>query len=404
MRECATVAELASGTLNGLCYFALALSLRQGERWRTAHGAAAVCRYGLLTVLLLLCVLADPVWLLGIAFWFCTAGGRPETATDDTADRRRTWARRIALLAGLSLAAWLDHRFLPRPLDFNLDFFLPVYGFRNAFAFWGQSQAYAYLFLWAGWAYLLFRYVCRRDCRAIATLLTLTGVFIALFGFQAGYPADFGRRFLPLWVMTALLVLQEQRPAIWLAPAVLFLICGSADGFKTLDRRAGFYGTFADHLPERYDKFLAYNIAMPEYSFQPSGIPQVEMLNYTLLHTARPRVVLFPLPGVAFQSPYEADLSFLVADGLLWPADLLNPNYFENLSPGAISTSCQPTSSPTGRSTPCGARPRPTRATAPTSLSSFARPGRTAPSAGRAVPNSWNVNAPRQPLPAITAS
>lgn len=312
----------ANGTLNGLGYFALAYTWFEGER-RTR------LKLVVLAALFLPCVLADPVWLPAVIAWLCH---RPEAATDaDTADKGRFLWPRIALIAGLSLAVWLDQRWLPQPLDFNADFFLPVYGFRNAFAFWGQSQAYAYLFLWAGWAYLAARYVCRKAYRPLAMLLILTAVWLALFGFTPGYAADFGRRFLPFWVMTALLILKEKQPTVWLAPALLFLVCGTADEYKTLDRRAHFYGTFAENLPEPFDKFLAYNVSMPEYSFQPSVIPQVEMLNYTLLYTARPRIVQFPLPGVRFQSPYEADLSFLLTNDLEWPSNLLNPTYFESL-------------------------------------------------------------------------
>lgn len=323
----------ANGTLNGLGYFALALALFEGERWpqlKEAGRLPAALRWVVLAALLLLCVFANPVWLpASIAVWLCH---RPDAATDGLpADRRRFWWPHVALLAGLSLAAWLDHRFLPQPLDFNADFFLPVYGFRNAFAFWGQAQAYAYLFLWAGWAYLAARYVCRKAYRSLATLLILTAVWLALFGFTPGYAADFGRRFLPFWALTALLILRERQPAIWLAPALLFLVCGTADEYKTLDRRAHFYGTFAENLPEPFEKFLAYNIAMPEHSFQPSVVPQVEMLNYTLIYTARPRIVQFPLPGVRFQSPYEADLSFLLTNDLEWPSNLLNPTYFLSL-------------------------------------------------------------------------
>ncbi|MDE7090477.1 MAG: hypothetical protein K2O53_01990 [Bacteroidales bacterium] len=311
----------ANGTLNGLGYFALAYTWLEGER-RTRLKTVV------LAALLLPCVLADPVWLPAvIALGLCH---RPETATDDTG-KVRFWWPRLALLAGLSLVVWLDHRLLPQPLDFNADFFLPVYGFRNAFAFWGQAQAYAYLFLWAGWAYLAARYACRKAYRSLAILLIMTAIWLALFGFTPGYAADFGRRFLPFWVLTALLVLKEKQPAVWLAPALLFLFCGTADAYKTLDRRAHFYGMFAENLPEPFEKFLAYSIAMPEDSFQPSVIPQVEMLNYTLLYTARPRVVQFPLPGVRFQSPYEADLSFLLTNDLEWPSNQLNPAYFLSL-------------------------------------------------------------------------
>lgn len=317
----------ANGTLNGLGYFALAYTWFEGERWLSGRWPAAL-RWAVLAALLLPCVFADPVWLpAAIAVWLCL---RPE-ATADTADKGRFRWPRVALLIGLSLAVWLDRRWLPQPLDFHSDFFLPVYGFRNAFAFWGQTQAYAYLFLWAGWAYLAARYACRKAYRALATLLILTAVWLALFGFTPGYAADFGRRFLPFWVLTALLVLRERQPAIWLAPALLFLVCGTADAYQTLDRRARFYGTFAENLPEPYEKFLAYNISLPEHSFQPSVIPQVEMLNYTLLYTARPRIVQFPLPGVRFQSPYEADLSFLITNDLVWPSKLLNPTYFQSL-------------------------------------------------------------------------
>ncbi|MDE7148919.1 MAG: hypothetical protein K2O01_00690 [Bacteroidales bacterium] len=324
----------ANGTLNGLGYFALAYMLLAGERRSKADthqpGAAgrlpATLRYVILAGLLLLCVFADPTWLLAIAFWLLC---RPdETATDRPG--RFPWPR-VALIAFLALSVWLDRRLLPQPLEFTSDFFLPVYGFRNAFAFWTQTQAYAHLFLWAGWAYLAARYVCRKAYRPLAALLILTAVWLALFGFTPGYAADFGRRFLPFWVITALLILKEKQPAVWLAPALLFLVCGTADEYKTLNRRATFYATFAENLPQPYEKFLAYNVPMPEYSFQPSGLPQVEMLNYTLLHTSRPRIVAFPLPGMPFQSPYEADLSLQVTDGLSWPSNLLNPNYFHTL-------------------------------------------------------------------------
>lgn len=321
----------ANGTLNGLGYFALAYTWLEGERQRRLKEAGrllSALRRAVPAALLLFCVLADPVWLLAIAVGLCH---RPEAADDAPAGKGRFWWPRVALLIGLSLAVWLDRRWLPQPMAFNSDFFLPVYGFRNAFAYWGQAQAYAYLFLWAGWAYLAARYVCRKAYRSLATLLILTAVWLALFGFTPGYAADFGRRFLPFWVMTALLVLRERQPAVWLAPALLFLVCGTADAYQTLDRRARFYGTFAGNLPEPYEKFLAYNVSMPEYSFQPSVIPQVEMLNYTLLYTARPRVVQFPLPGVRFQSPYEADLSFLITNDLEWPSNLLNPTYFQSL-------------------------------------------------------------------------
>lgn len=347
----------ANGTLNGLGWFALAYMLLEGERRPAAEPRrpqpsvahrlpAALCRI-MLSGLLLLCVLADSVWLLTIAFWLlCLPESRPAgttaNPTDGTAatppDTCQTVPRpgrfpwpRVALLVFLALAALLDRLFLPQPLDFNLDFFLPVYGFRNVFQYSLQPTAYAALFLWAGWAYLAARYVCRKAYRPLAAFLLLTAAFIALFGFTPGYAADFGRRFLPLWVTVALLILRERQPAIWLAPALLFLICGSADEWQTLGRRTDFCRTFAENLPEPYEKFLAYNVPMPEFSFQPSGLPQVEMLNYTLLHTARPRVVLFPLPGVPFQSPYEADLSFQVADGLAWPSELLNPHYFKTL-------------------------------------------------------------------------
>ena len=322
----------ANGTLNGLGYCALAYTWSKGERQtrlKEAGRLPAALRMVVLAALLLLCVLADPVWLPAVIALFCL---RPENATDaDTAGKGRFWWPRIALLAGLSLAVWLDRRLLPQPLDFTSDFFLPVYGFRNAFAFWGQAQAYAYLFLWAGWVYLAARYVCRKAYRPLAALLILTAVWLALFGFTPGYAADFGRHFLPFWVMTALLILKEKQPTIWLAPALLFLFCGTADEYKTLDRRAHFYGTFAENLPEPFEKFLAYSVSMPEHSFQPSAIPQVEMLNYTLLYTARPRIVQFPLPGVRFQSPYEADLSFLLTNDLEWPSNMLNPTYLESL-------------------------------------------------------------------------
>ena len=320
----------ANGTLNGLGYFALAYTWLEGERrtrLKEAGRLPAALRQVVLAVLLLLCVLADPVWLpIILAFGLCY---RPEDAAP--VGKGRFWWPRAALLIGLSLAVWLDRRLLPQPLDFTSDFFLPVYGFRNAFAFWGQTQAYAYLFLWAGWAYLAARYVCRKAYRPLAALLTLTALWLALFGFTPGYAADFGRRFLPFWVVTALLILREKQPAVWLAPALLFMVCGTADAYKTLDRRAHFYATFAEHLPEPFEKFLAYNIAMPEYSFQPAAMPQVEMLNYTLIYTERPRIVQFPLPGVRFQSPYEADLSFLLTNDLEWPSNLLNPTYFQSL-------------------------------------------------------------------------
>ncbi len=320
----------ANGTLNGLGYFALAYTWLEGERWPQLKGRLpAALRQVVLAALLLFCVLADPVWLpVILALGLCY---RPEAADAAPAGKGRFWWPRVALLVGLSLAVWFDRRLLPQPLDFTLDFFLPVYGFRNAFAFWGQAQAYAHLFLWAGWAYLAARYVCRKAYRPLAALLILTATWLALFGFTPGYAADFGRRFLPFWVATALLILREKQPALWLAPALLFMVCGTADAYKTLDRRAHFYATFAEHLPEPFEKFLAYNIAMPEYSFQPAAMPQVEMLNYTLIYTARPRIVQFPLPGVRFQSPYEADLSFLLTNDLEWPSNLLNPTYFQSL-------------------------------------------------------------------------
>lgn len=357
----------ANGTLNGLGWFALAYMLLNGERWPKAEprrpqnltchpqpaaaGLTATLWRVIFSGLLLLCVFADPIWLLAIAFLLLcrsdeTATDRPAGTTASPTDEmtstapnsnqaasrpaRSPWPR-VAPLALPALAVLLDRLFLPQPLDFNLDFFLPVYGFRNAFAFWCQPTAYAYLFLWAGWAYLTARYLCRKAYKPLAALLTLTAVFLACFGFTPGYAADFGRHFLPLWVTVALLVLRERQPAVWGAAALLFALCGSADEWQSLGRRQTFYRTFAGNLPETYDKFLAYNVSMPENSFQPSALPQTEMLNYTLLRTARPRVVVFPLPGIPFQSPYEADLSFQLTETLSWPSNLLNPNYFQSL-------------------------------------------------------------------------
>ncbi|MDE5742782.1 MAG: hypothetical protein K2H62_00335, partial [Bacteroidales bacterium] len=67
----------ANGTLNGLGYFALAYTWLEGER-RTRLKTVV------LAALLLLCVLADPIWLPAvIALGLCH---RPEAATDaDTA-------------------------------------------------------------------------------------------------------------------------------------------------------------------------------------------------------------------------------------------------------------------------------------------------------------------------------
>ncbi|MDE6113141.1 MAG: hypothetical protein K2G46_07040, partial [Bacteroidales bacterium] len=134
----------ANGTLNGLGYFALAYTWLEGERQtrlKEAGRLPAALRQVVLAALLLLCVLADPVWLpVILAFGLCY---RPGAADAAPAGKGRFWWPRAALLAGLSLAVWLDRRLLPQPLDFTSDFFLPVYGFRNAFAFWGQAQAYA---------------------------------------------------------------------------------------------------------------------------------------------------------------------------------------------------------------------------------------------------------------------
>lgn len=313
-----------TGLFNGLGYAALIYALWEGNYGTGARYTPWGIHFMLRafsTVLLVLCVLSHPIWLLVLAVWLSGA------MYFDKASR----LERLVFLAIGLISALLDWRFLPSSLSFNLDYFLPTYGFNHAFSFWTQLSPYFNLFLWAGWAYLLSRCIFDKRYTAAVFLGSLTLVFVAIFGFTSGFETDFFARFLPFWILVTVLILRENRVWLWLIPGVLFFVCAGGHALQNLSRRADFYQTLSEHLPEKTDKFLAYHVCFPENTFQPSAVPQTEMLNYTLLHTAHPRVVLFSLPHTPLRSIYEADLNFEAISGVEWPYNQMNPAYFESL-------------------------------------------------------------------------
>lgn len=320
------------GLMNGLGYAALIYALWEGDYGTGARYTPWGIRFKLRafsTVLLVLCVLSHPIWLLVLAIWLSGVlhfGLRDE----DTRHKASRLERLVFLAIGL-IFALLDFFFLPSALSFNLEYFLPTYGFNHAFSFWAQMSPYFNLFLWAGWAYLLFRCLCDKRYTAAAFLGSLTLVFVAGFGFKSGFETDFFARFLPFWILVTVLILREKRVWLWLIPGVLFFVCAGGQTLRNLSQRADFYQTLSEHLPEKTDKFLAYHVCFPENTFQPSAVPQTEMLNYTLLHTTQPRVVLFSLPHTPLRTIYDADLMFEPISGVEWPYNQMNPAYFESL-------------------------------------------------------------------------
>ena len=325
------------GIFNGLGYAALIYALWEGDYGTGARYTPWGIRFMLRafsTVLLVLCVLSHPIWLLVIAIWLSGVlnfGLRKEDTQDkDTPHKANRLECLIFLGIGL-IFALLDFFFLPSALSFNLEYFLPTYGFNHAFSFWAQMSPYFNLFLWAGWAYLLFRCLCDKRYTAAAFLGSLTLVFVAGFGFKSGFETDFFARFLPFWILVTVLILREKRAWLWLIPGALFFVCAGGQTLRNLSQRADFYQTLSEHLPEKTDKFLAYHVCFPENTFQPSAVPQTEMLNYTLLHTTQPRVVLFSLPHTPLRTIYDADLMFEPISGVEWPYNQMNPAYFESL-------------------------------------------------------------------------
>ncbi len=326
-----------TGLFNGLGYLVLIYALWEGEYGKGARFTPWGKRFkwrAFSTVLLVLCVLSHPIWLLVIAVWLSgvTNGALrdKDMQTQDLLHGASKLERLIFLGIGL-ISVLLDFFFLPSSLNFQLDYFLPTYGFNHALSFWVQLNPYFNLFLWAGWAYLLLCCLCNKRYKAAALLGGITLFFVAVFGFKSGFETDFFSRFLPFWILVTALVLKEKRAWLWLIPGVLFFVCAGGHALQNLNRRANFYQSLCEHLPEKTDKFLAYSVYFPENTFQPSAVPQTEMLNYTLLFADRPRVVLFSLPYTPLRTIYEADLMFEPISGVEWPFNLMNPAYFESL-------------------------------------------------------------------------
>lgn len=321
-----------SSWANSSCFMILAFTLSRGER-----KMPKLLLYSLLAFFLLMAIIVEPLWIIGIAFWLITEAMPCKTITDtiscEPSSCKVSLVFRILLLLALSAVAITLQYIYPPLLTFTLPGYLNAFGFKNVLGLWLSSHSLSVFLLWAGFAYLLLRYLCRRQFAKMVSICFFTVIYLVFFALKPNFGVYYTQSLISFWLVLVFFIMDEKQKLPWFILCALFCVLSWVSNVLNIHEKTMFYDEIYQAIPKNNSKILGYGVELEGSELQPSAIPTIEMLNFSFIKYNNPKIVLFKQPNVKPLNPYEADLSLYVTPTLFWNYIEMNPVYFEALFP-----------------------------------------------------------------------